>query len=217
MSPDDHAIDLLVEQRDWLIKAGQRDNVPIGLTYAALIPEDRGDLDQNALERANGASMHDLIEKAAKRAGREPESTIVEGILVVRILDVDGLVTPEGRAAAEAMAALENYPVLDDEKHSEIEQEGFDQDWGQVTGEIEGGYLNTYPRTGGQKQLDVRDDLPEGWEDKIYEAYRTQAHEDRRDDNDYPVVDRVLVGKILEQLGYLNEDEDDDDDDDDDE
>ena len=204
MSPEDHARDLIASTPDAWISAGEREGLPLGLTYAVLIPADNDDFDQLAWERANGKVMESLLEGA----GDDPEWASLDGMLVVRVLDDRGRVTAEGRAAAEAMCALADYPILDDEVHSEIQMLGFDYEWeNDVKADIENGYFDVWD--GGRIQLEIIDDLPAGWEDKVAGQYSSREHESQEDDRGYHSVDRKLVAEILNELDYVVEEDDD--------
>jgi hypothetical protein len=195
---------LIAESSDYLVGEGSRQGVPVGFTWASLIIEDREDLDQLAWERANGKAMAQILEGSHEDA----EYSTVAGILVVRVLDEEGNVTPEGIAAAEAMCALADYPLLDTELEHEIQQEGWEHDWEDVTSDIERGNLWVWEDN--RRSIDVIDELPEGWEKKLADAYFEKAQnfsEDPTDDRGYHKVDRGVVADLVTEFGWLEEDD----------
>ncbi len=199
MSPDDIARELIGESPSWAVEAGAQEGIAVGLTWAALIPADQDDFDQDALERANAKSMEELLEGVSD----ESEWGAVASYIVVRILDIEGNVTPEGREAAQAMAGLADYPVLDDEKHSEIQMLGWEYDWEEeVKNDVERGFIDVWER-GGREQYEVIDELPKDWEDKVLALYSGRESETPMNDRGYHSVNRQLVVEILAELGYL--------------
>ena len=204
MSPEDHARELIADTDDQLVDQGRKEGVPVGLTWAALIVADREDLDQPAWERANGKVMEELIAGSHEDA----EYSTIGGYLVVRVLDENGNVTPEGTAAAEAMCSLADYAILDHEEEWKIQQLGFEHDWEDVTSDIERGNLWVWEE--GRRSINVIDELPEGWQDKLADAYFEKARsfsEDPTDDRGYHTVARGVVADLVTEFGWLEEDE----------
>jgi hypothetical protein len=195
---------LIAETSDYLVDQGRRQGVPVGFTWASLIVEDREDLDQLAWERANGKAMAQLLEGSHEDA----EYSTVAGLLVVRVLDEDGEVTPEGIAAAEAMCSLADYALLDSELEYEIQQEGWVADWEDVTSDIERGNLWVWEDD--RRSITVIDELPEGWKEKLDAAYFEKAQnfsEDPTDDRGYHKVKRGVVADLVTEFGWLEEDD----------
>lgn len=202
MSPEDHARDLIAESSDWAVEQGAREGIPVGLTWASLIPGDRDDFDQKAWERANGKEMEAALEGAAEEA----EYNTLRGTLVVRILDQDGDVTPEGIVAAELMCALADYPILDEETYREIQDLGLENDWEGILYEIENGRLWVWEHDRRDVQVIDEDELPKDWQEKVQTAYYERAQnfsEEPTDDNDYHSIDRSELAKVLYELGLL--------------
>lgn len=205
MSPDDLARELIADSPSWTITEGSREGVAVGLTWASLVPADQDDFDQDAVERANGKAMEKLLDGI-----EDAEWQTVGAYLAVRVLDLDGDVTPEGRAAAEAMGSLADYPVLDNHILSEVEHLGFEHDWAhEVEEAIEGGHFDVWRPS--YEQLEVIDDLPKNWQTRLFNAYRDRDTGGDYDDRGYATVDRDLVASILEENGWLVEEEDEED------
>lgn len=208
MSPEDHARDLIAESPDSMVTEAASQGFPVGLTWASLIPADREDFDQKAWERANGKEMEAGLEGAAEDA----EVQTIRGTLIVRVLDQDGGVTPEGIVAAELMCSLADYPILDEETYREIQDLGLEQDWESVTYEMENGHLWVW-EAGRNENIALKDEdeLPKDWQDQVSTAYYKRAQnfsEDPTDDNDYHTIDRKELGRALYELGFLDTVED---------
>ena len=208
MSPEDHARDLIAESPDSMVTEAASQGFPVGLTWASLIPADTEDFDQKAWERANGKEMEAGLEGAAEDA----DVQTIRGTLIVRVLDQDGNVTPEGKVAAELMCSLADYPILDEETYREIQDLGLEQDWESVTYEMENGHLWVWE--GGRNEdiaLKDEDELPKDWQEQVSTAYYKRAQnfsEDPTDDNDYHTIDRSELAKALYELGFLDTVED---------
>lgn len=197
MSPADIAVDMLAQTADWMVEEGKKEQIPVGLTWAPLVEADTGSFDQNALDRANGQAMEAILEDI-----EDAEYDTVAGHLVVRILDDKGHVTPEGLVSAEVMAALSDYPVINEEILSEVEQLGVDAEVEELERELERGYLWVWD---GRRntQLDLGDGPTEKQIGSMWERYYRLEPETPYDDRGYAGIDRALVARILDEMGLV--------------
>jgi hypothetical protein len=199
VSPDDHARELVAHVTDYMVQAGRREGIPLGFTWGVLLRGSREDFDQPALERANGQAMEGILEGI-----EDAEHFTVEGYLVVRVLDENGRVTEAGRVTAEVMAALEDYPVIDEEILSEIEQLGVEFEMEDTEGELERGYLWVWDGKT-NVQLDLGDGLSKEQLGEMWERYSNQETETPYDPRGYGGINRLLVAGILFDLGLVEE------------
>lgn len=188
-------------------REAQTYDVPLGLTWAAALPTDREDRDQPARERANSLWLERYLEDLELEDGVD----VLDGVWVFRILNLDGSTADWAAEIAEVVYGLEDYPVATDEILSEVEALYFDDDWeNEVVTTIENdGAL--YGRREGKVYAKDAEDLPDGWQDQLYEKYRELASHDDYDDYDdrgysIPSIDTVIVA--LRELGWEHEDDD---------
>lgn len=202
MRQRDLALELVAQVAPEWVEAGRRQGVPLGFTWALLVPADQGHFDQPARERANGKAMEEILQGI-----EDAEYTTVEGYLAVRVLDERGQVTEAGKEAAEVMAALEDHPIIDEDTMSEIEQLGVEYEVDEIENELENGYLWVW--TGRKNvQLDLGDGPTDKQKAKLWERYSGAETETPYDDRGYGGIDRRLLAGILHDMGLVMDEED---------
>lgn len=183
--------------------------LPIGLTWAAAVEEENSTSGpiQHALTVANARALLRVI-----RALPEETTTDVwdfeEGWIVYRLLGTDGTPTQLAKEIAPLLLGLEDYAIIDEDVLSEVEHEGFGDLWErEVLGGIKEGSLEVWLRRG-RVQVEIdEEDLFEGWEDELFEAYRNLESETNYDDYGYAVPDLEVAAKALVEIGVIDEDQ----------
>lgn len=89
--------------------------------------------DSGIMERSNARVIHRLLETYLNDDCQVFEANHwacgwVSGYLML-IWDADGNITPWFKEYAEAVIAMEDYPILDEMDHSELENEDANQTW----------------------------------------------------------------------------------------
>jgi hypothetical protein len=199
----DQAAELLHNLHRWQNErtAQGRSGEAVGLTWAPVIQAEPGEYDEPQPARvvANARSLLSALEP-----WEEADVSEDQGYIIVRVIRPDGTFTEAARVAWEIWAGLADYPIVDEEMDSEVREEGFEREWEEVVSDIERGNIWAHtPR----RSVDIIDDLPDVWKDRLWTAYDAQGPDDLEDDLGYRAVDRTALGGALDELDW-EDDED---------
>jgi len=142
--------------------------MPVYLTWAPVVPDDVGDHEaQGPVEVANAQAALEVLSAWPDDVADE------EGWVLVRVIREDGSLTEAASEALSMINAMADYPVLDEGRWSEIEDEHEQEAWAELSEEIKTGELQLRLPELGWVDLTIKpeSELPEDWEDQLARAY----------------------------------------------
>jgi len=175
---------------------------PVGLTWAVAVATDDDPHGQKRpIDIANARALDALFEE---NEAWGPDWDSASGYYIYRLLDQQGQPTPIAKVLGPILLGLLEYSSIDDDLVSEVEDEHWDQYWEHdVIGEIENESLR-YWKNGKDLTLDFEDvELPDDWQDQLYEGYRMRDSGGSYDDQGYTYPDMDTVVEVIDRLGWL--------------